>query len=148
MYLAGHKIEDRILLPATSILHNVWIQFAEMLGRDYEALPVRFTDVAFKRATILNENSETTLLYSVNTSTGAFEVENQGEIVASGTIETLPQGYQWPDMPEVKTSPYLPLNKDQVYKAFRLRGYNYTGLFQGIEMIDNEGNPTFESDPR
>ena len=140
MHLAGHKIEDRILLPATSILHNVWIQFAEMLGRDYEALPVRFTDVAFKRATILNENSETTLLFSVNTSTGGFEVENQGEIVASGTISSLTEDYQWPHIPEVVgSSPCLPLNKDEFYKALRLRGYNYTGLFQGIEKIDNEG---------
>ena len=58
----------------------------------------------------------------------------------TGNIKLLAEGESAPVMmPQVPESSYIPLDKHDTYKEFKLRGYNYTGDFQGIEKIDNEG---------
>ena len=99
-----------------------------------------FTNVVLKRATILNEQRVTKLFSTVVTSSGSFQFENEGDVVVSGTVKRLAEGESAPtQIPEVPESAYMPLNKHDAYKEFRLRGYNYTGTFQGIDKIDNEG---------
>ena len=52
-YLVGHKIDGRVLFPATGYLVLAWRALAKMRGELYEEMPVVFSDVHIHRATIL-----------------------------------------------------------------------------------------------
>jgi len=53
MYLTGHVIDGRVLLPVTFYLVLAWKQLANMHGLSYEQTPVCFEDVNIQRDTIL-----------------------------------------------------------------------------------------------
>ncbi|XP_011864122.1 PREDICTED: fatty acid synthase-like, partial [Vollenhovia emeryi] len=48
-YLAGHRIDGRILFPATAYLLLVWKTLAKLRGVDFERLPVVFENVQLQR---------------------------------------------------------------------------------------------------
>ena len=52
-YLTGHKIDGRVLFPATGYLVLAWRTLAKLSGKMYTQLPVVFEDVVIHRATIL-----------------------------------------------------------------------------------------------
>ena len=137
-YLAGHKIDNRILMPATGYLHSIWMQFAENFGRDYQNFPVQFRDVAFKRATVLRGDLDTKITYFLHSSTGVFHVESGGDIVATGKIERLPAGTEESECLPCKSVPGS-MTKEDFYKELRLRGYNYSGDFQTIQQANING---------
>ena len=139
--MVGHKIENRILLPATGYLTFAYMHLSSNIGRAMEDMAVVYTNVVLRRATILSQQTSAKAFCTLNTASGYFQIENEGEITVSGNIKLLPEGESGPFvMPQVPSSSYLPLDKHGAYKEFKLRGYNYTGDFQGIEKIDNEGN--------
>ena len=118
------------------------------LGVPHEKTPVMLTNLVLRRATLLSDQRNAKLFSTLVTSSGNFQYENEGDIVVTGNIKRLPEGEKVPtQMPEVPQSAYLPLDKHDAYKEFRLRGYNYTGLYQGIEKIDNEGEHSLPKVP-
>ena len=138
--MVGHRIENRILLPATAALEIAYGHLSFNIGTTMEDLPVVFTNVVLRRATLLSTQTPTKIFSTFNTASGNFQLQNDGDVVVSGNIKILPQGELAPvEMPQVPESSYLPLKKQDAYKEFKLRGYNYTGAFQGIQKIDNEG---------
>ena len=137
-HLVGHKLEDRLLFPATGYLFLTWLQYTENRGEQFDSTPVVFNNVQLRRATIVSEQRETTLRTMLSGS-GNFEFYNEGDVVVSGQIKSYPENQaNFQPGPREETE-YLPLDTHDIYKEFRLRGYNYSGLFQGIQRIDNEG---------
>jgi len=55
-YLVGHKIDGRVLFPATGYLLLAWKTFAKLNGKGYDEIAVAFDDVDIHRATILPES--------------------------------------------------------------------------------------------
>lgn len=52
-YLVGHKIDGRVLFPATGYLVLAWRALAKLNGLQFETMPVAFENVHIHRATIL-----------------------------------------------------------------------------------------------
>ncbi|EEC04297.1 fatty acid synthase, putative [Ixodes scapularis] len=52
-YLAGHKIDGRVLFPATGYMVLAWKFLAKRSGKPYTEVPVVFENVTLHRATIL-----------------------------------------------------------------------------------------------
>lgn len=141
-YLIGHNIDERILFPATGYLLITWKTFAKLRGVDYEQLPIIFENVKFQRATIMPKEGVVKFLINIFVGTGQFEICENGSVAVTGTISV-------PDdinkmllnipAPILKKSESLELNINDIYKELRLRGYHYSGIFQGIKSISNRG---------
>ncbi|KAK3092037.1 hypothetical protein FSP39_024632 [Pinctada imbricata] len=84
---------------------------------------------------------------SVMKATGEFEICESGALVASGVVHTptepLRTFYDETDNIQTPISPnrlsQIPLSMSDVYKEFRLRGYEYGPTFQGIMKAGNQG---------
>ncbi|OAD52584.1 Fatty acid synthase [Eufriesea mexicana] len=142
-YISGHTIDGRILYPATGYLVLVWKTFAKLRGVDYEKLPVTFENVKFQRATIMSKEGSVKFLINIFMGTGEFEICENGSVAVTGTIST-PENIDKmllniPALVLKNESELLELNTNDIYKELRLRGYDYSGVFQGIKSSHNRG---------
>lgn len=53
-----HRLDGRVLFPATGYLCLVWRTLARALDRNTEQMPVAFEDVTLHQATILPKTGE------------------------------------------------------------------------------------------
>lgn len=58
MYLAGHVINEKNLLPATGYLFFLWERLASLKNQEYINVPIVFEDINFVRATVLSQHNE------------------------------------------------------------------------------------------
>ncbi|KAH8412789.1 hypothetical protein KR009_005739 [Drosophila setifemur] len=137
-FLAGHSIDGRILFPATGYMTLAWMSLAQQQGLDYLRTPVLFEDVVFHRATILGVGTVVKLTLNFFPGSSSFEICEGSSLVASGKIRLMTNAQQ-----EQLQLPYLPgiagankLSTKDIYKELRLRGYDYSGAFQGILESD------------
>ncbi|XP_034937434.1 fatty acid synthase [Chelonus insularis] len=140
-HIAGHTIDGRVLFPATGYLTIVWQTFAKLRGVDFEKLPVVFEDVQFRRATIMPKDGSVRFLINIFDGTGNFEICESGSPAVTGKIhasEDIEKDQLNLPLPVTKQEPeLLNLNTADIYKDLRLRGYDYSGIFQGIKSADN-----------
>lgn len=115
------------------------MHYVDNLGKQFETTPVVFNNVVLQRATILSEQRPAQLNSVLYSGSGRFEFYNDGDVVVKGSVTGYPENLSAFEPAPRKESDWIPLTTDDIYKEFRLRGYNYSGLFQGIQKIDNEG---------
>ncbi|XP_023584963.1 fatty acid synthase [Trichechus manatus latirostris] len=149
-YLVEHRIDGRVIFPATGYLCLVWKTLARALGLVMEQMPVVFEDVTLHQATLLPKTGTLPLEVRLLEASCIFEVSENGNLIVSGKV------YQWeepdprlldnqdglaPAEPAVPAEPAAPscLAQGDVYKALRLRGYDYGPRFQGILETNLEG---------
>ncbi len=74
-------------------------------------------------------------------SNGYFEVTERDTTVVTGNIYKMESSEEEfsKDDKDVDSSE-LPLNSKDIYKEYRLRGYGYEGVFQGISGSNYDGN--------
>lgn len=141
-FLAGHKIDGRVLFPATGYILLVWKTLAKLCGADFERLPVVFENVRFQRATIMPKEGTVKFSIIIFKGTGDFEICENNAVVVSGNIRVSEDiekdQLKLPPLPFTNEKA-LPLNTKDVYKELRLRGYEYRDIFQGIKSCDNYG---------
>ncbi|KAM4844089.1 fatty acid synthase [Thomomys bottae] len=144
-YLVDHRIDGRVLFPATGYLHLVWKTLARSLCLALEQTPVVFEDVTLHQATILPKTGTVSLEVRLLEASHTFEVSDNGNLIVSGKV------YLWEnpdpklfDQPEglgpAESAPASSLAHTDIYKALRLRGYDYGPEFQGILEASLEGS--------
>ena len=142
-HLAGHTIDGRILFPATGYLAIAWKTFAKLRNAEYESLPVIMENVQFMRATIMPKEGPVRFLVNIFEGTGDFEICEGGSPAVTGKIrasENIEKDQLNLTVPACKNDPeLLELTTGDVYKDLRLRGYDYSGIFQGIKSSNNRG---------
>uniref|UniRef100_A0A250Y8F2 Fatty acid synthase n=1 Tax=Castor canadensis TaxID=51338 RepID=A0A250Y8F2_CASCN len=144
-YLVDHRIDGRVIFPATGYLCLVWRTLARALGLALEQTPVVFEDVTLHQATILPKTGTMLLEVRLLEASHTFEVSENGNLIVSGQV------YQW-ESPDPKffdhpedLSPATPtsasfLAQADIYKELRLRGYDYGLHFQGVLEASLEGD--------
>ncbi|XP_008574493.1 PREDICTED: fatty acid synthase [Galeopterus variegatus] len=143
-YLVDHRIDGRVIFPATGYLCLVWKTLARALGLAMEQMPVVFEDVTLHQATLLPKTGTVPLEVRLLEASRAFEVSENNNLIVSGKV------YQWEDPnPKLFNSPgaagptdpsaAFHLAQGDVYKELRLRGYDYGPHFQGILEANLEG---------
>ncbi|XP_049941823.1 fatty acid synthase-like [Schistocerca serialis cubense] len=135
-YLFGHSIDGRNLFPATGYIIMVLQGYCTRRNIDMSRTAVVFEDVRFHRATNVPKNA--VLVFQVMTSSGTneFEVMEGGSVVVTGRFwlggaPMLSDGLEPP-----KPAPGVPMDKKDIYKEMRLRGYNYNGIFRSLISLD------------
>ncbi|XP_053214393.1 fatty acid synthase-like [Panonychus citri] len=144
-FLTGHQIDGRILFPATGYLYVAWQMVCKSLDLEPDEHPIEFYQVQILRATQftsttgqikfvmkINENLGTFLIY-VNESKNVC-LTGKYHLVDKPTINLLPV-----DFKNIKESSDIILQKKDIYKEFRIRGYDYSGSFQGVEEAFDNG---------
>ncbi|KAL0271260.1 UNVERIFIED_CONTAM: hypothetical protein PYX00_008407 [Menopon gallinae] len=141
-FLAGHAIDGRVLFPATGYMTLAWKTFCKLQSKSHLETPVILENVKFQRATIMPKGKGSVkFLVNIFEGSGEFEICEGGSVAVSGIIR-IPENIEnetldLPDQAEVQD--HLPLTKADVYKDLRLRGYDYGGIFRGIQGTDNKG---------
>ncbi|XP_015113130.1 fatty acid synthase [Diachasma alloeum] len=140
-YMEGHVIDGKNLLPATGYLSLVWETIGMMKGELYTEVPVVFEDVRFLRATTLSKDVTFELTITIQKGTGKFEVVEGGVAVVTGTVRHTPNPQQEQISFPItnKEEPEQMTSKD-IYKEFRLRGYQYSGLFRALKSATTDGS--------
>ncbi|XP_064478735.1 fatty acid synthase-like [Ornithodoros turicata] len=134
-YLAGHQIDGRVLFPATGYMVLAWKSLAKRTGKPFHQVPVRFENVSLHRATILPKSGSVKFLVNVMRASGDFEVCEAGTVAASGKIFLVEEGtknFLDKEPPVAPETIAYDLDTENIYKELRLRGYEYSGSFQGI----------------
>lgn len=154
-YLAGHCIEGRALHPATGYLLLAWRVFSLTQRRLYdvcfhdverELIPVEFRSVRLLRAVVLQNDRTAQIYVHYDEATGRFEIKEGGSIVCEGyamSPSEKPNALMYEHVRERlardTASDKLELSADDVYKQFRVCGYDYGKTFQCIEAASRDG---------
>lgn len=142
-YLSGHTIDGRVLFPATGYITLAWKTFAKMRGTTHDRLPVVMENIVFHRATILPKDGSVKFGLNFFDGSGKFEICEGGSLAVSGTIK-IPENIEMEELLldpiDYDTKSGLMLERGDVYKELRLRGYDYAGIFRGINKSDTKAN--------
>ncbi|XP_011313294.1 fatty acid synthase [Fopius arisanus] len=137
-YMSGHIIDGRNLLPAMGYLTLIWETLGMLRGRLYTEVPVIFEDVNFVRATtVTKEPIKITLM--IQKGSGKFEVIEGGAAIVTGVVRTTIDVQSEQIKISASEDEPEPLEAKDVYKEFRLRGYQYSGLFRAIKSANLDG---------
>ncbi|XP_042524650.1 fatty acid synthase [Dipodomys spectabilis] len=144
-YLVDHRIDGRVLFPATGYLYLVWRTLARSLSLTLEQTPVVFENVTLHQATILPKTGTVSLEVRLLEASHTFEVSDSGNLIVSGKVYLWenpdPKLFDHPEGLEPAEPASAPrLTQADVYKALRLRGYDYGPQFQGILDASLEGS--------
>lgn len=145
-YIIGHCIEGRILYPATGYLFLIWRVFSFIKKKIYDAcfqsvenelVPIEFHNVRLTRAVILSQQRSCQIYVHFEEATGKFEVKEGGSTVCEGyarSPEEKPYGLLYESIRQKIEGENLTLelNSDDIYKQFRVSGYDYGETFQNI----------------
>ncbi|XP_050542847.1 fatty acid synthase-like isoform X2 [Daktulosphaira vitifoliae] len=139
-FLKSFTIDDKHSFPYSGYLALVWEGLAKLMYKELVEVPVVFNNVEFLKQTIIPEEGTLNFVLNILTS-GEFELQESGEIVALGQIcysNSLDKILL--DLVSSRSKgEYLPLESNDVYKELRLKGYDYKGILRGIKEIDNIG---------
>jgi len=141
-YLAGHRIDGRIIFPGSGYVMLVWKTFANLHNMDFEQFPVVFENIRFQRGTIMPKEGTVEFLINIFKKTGMFEICEADTVVISGNVRAF--GASERDRSKIQlimsaNKDFLPLNAKDIYKELSLRGYEYRGIFRGIKSCNNDG---------
>lgn len=151
-YLSGHCVEGRVLYPATGYLFLVWRIFSFSKRKIYDAcfhdvekelLPIEFHNVRLLRAIILG-NRVAQIYIQYEEATGRFEVKEGGSVVVDGyafTPTEKPQGLLYESVKDTikKEKLEFMMKNDDIYKQFRVNGYDYGESFRSIIESSADG---------
>ncbi|XP_077296456.1 fatty acid synthase-like [Arctopsyche grandis] len=142
-YMAGHVVDGRNLYPATGYLVLVWETLGMMMGELFTEVSVVFENVRFQRATNIPKEGNLEFVIMIQKGSGNFEIVESNAAVVTGKIyakKDVSQDYHILPEPVEITGPFVRnVSTKDFYKEMRLRGYNYSGMFRGLQSCNIDG---------
>ncbi|XP_076267668.1 fatty acid synthase-like [Rhynchophorus ferrugineus] len=139
-YIVGHVIDGRNLFPAMGYLYMVWDLYASMNYISMMDMKVIFENCRFINAcTMPSEKVKGLSLHvMIHRQSGNFEISHEDTVVVKGRIRmALENETQLTTLEKLDiTNQSIFMNKKDIYKELKLRGYNYTKLFRSLERCD------------
>ncbi|CAH1398203.1 unnamed protein product [Nezara viridula] len=120
-----------------------WQTYAKLHDKEFEKMPVVIEDTQFLRATIMPKDGTVKFLVNIFGGSGEFEICESGAVVVRGKIKES-AGYEKESLSLGSLSKIakdsFELQKKDIYKDLRLRGYEYKEIFTGVIKADGSGN--------
>ncbi|KAI1303654.1 Fatty acid synthase [Halotydeus destructor] len=138
-FIYDHRIDGRILYPATGYLMLAWISFTKFLNCSVWDYAVEFRDIKFHRATVLKKGQETSLNVRYNEATEEFVVIESDTVVVSGYICRRADMAVTHPVADTESDQAILLPAKDIYKELRVRGYDYGQYFQGLHEASSDG---------
>lgn len=143
--MKDHKIDSRILFPATGYLDMLWKRYANLLDVEKESLAVTIRDFHLHHAVIIPDEGDLEFQVRISVSSGTFEINESDSLILNGQIERYNPIKNSFNKGETKTSvdnenSRFSLNKEDIYKELRVRGYDYGPNFQIIQSSSLNGH--------
>jgi fatty acid synthase len=140
-FVKGHKIDGRILFPATGYLFVAWELFSKSLGKSVDELDIEMNDVKISRACILSPDkpSQLTVVFSDIQGKGVrFSILDGEATFASGVISnwtaSKKRKIDFKVMAESEKNG-INLSSSDIYRELRIRGYEYGRSFRSLENV-------------
>ncbi|CAD5118531.1 DgyrCDS7222 [Dimorphilus gyrociliatus] len=133
--LKDHKIDGRLLFPATGYVDILWKRYAGLIGVDKESLSIVIRDFHLHHAVLIPEEGDLEFHVRISASSGVFEINESESLVVNGQIDK----YHAPKASFRREGNNLQLSdddekfqltKEDIYKELRVRGYDYGPNFQ------------------
>lgn len=139
-FFYDHKIDGRVLFPATGYLMMAWRAFSILHNCCPYDFPIEFKDISFERATVMSP-TETNLTLRINEDNGYFVIKEGENVVVKGHIMFYKRPYLEPIAVRLNPPPEdaITLESRDIYKEFRIRGYDYGQFFQGLNTTRSDG---------
>uniref|UniRef100_A0A336MXS7 CSON007968 protein n=1 Tax=Culicoides sonorensis TaxID=179676 RepID=A0A336MXS7_CULSO len=140
-YISGHKIDGRVLFPATGYLFIAWNAFARSMraGDVFKDVAVEISDVKFVRATTLTKGTQVTLTIVMHYGTGRFEISESDATVVTGHIKEL-EKFNGINVSNTPKPDSVVLKTSDFYKELKLRGYHYDGEFKSVLEANSDAS--------
>ncbi|XP_065217200.1 fatty acid synthase-like [Planococcus citri] len=142
-FVKDHVIDGRNLYPGLGYLWLVIETVTRMRNKRNLKTPLVLENVRFERATIVPQKGHLRLLVTIAAGNKHFNVTENGQILASGTVRILENAdketLNVPVHNDDSNSNDVNLSTDDFYKELRLRGYHYKGLFKQVAGVNYEG---------
>ena len=146
-HFADHAVDGLVLYPGTAYLYLAWRAVASWYGEtDYLRFPVDLRKVNISRATKLSQTSVTTFKCHYFADTGAFTVEANGSVCATGLIFPLDPKFKFikpveePKKNSNSNSETLLLDSESFYRELHVRGYHFGKAFQNVLQIRDDSS--------
>ncbi|XP_067207661.1 fatty acid synthase-like [Linepithema humile] len=141
-YMIGHYIDGKNLLPATCYLVLVWETIGMIKNKIYTSIPIIFQDIKFIRATYLSNKNSVNLTITIQKKSGKFEVIEGDSVVVTGEVHAVSNTEQEmvPNDLSVDIDEEEHMTSRDIYKELRLRGYQYSGEFCGLNSASISGS--------
>ncbi|XP_053617682.1 fatty acid synthase-like [Plodia interpunctella] len=139
-FLRGNVIRGKILYPYAAALVAVWDTLAMTTEQKKKQFSVQFSDVHLYAQPILHDRRAFKIQINLHRGTGMFEVLDGDCVVATGYIvgKIVPvKKNVVRQIPEYKG---IYLQSKEVYQRLQKRNYTYSGEFQSISEMSENGS--------
>ncbi|EFN74822.1 Fatty acid synthase [Camponotus floridanus] len=142
IYMTGHVVNRKNLLPATGYLFLIWQMIGWLKKQNHVDIPIVFEDVNFLRSTVLSKQNPVDLTLMIQRGSSKFEIIEGDSCVVTGIVR-IPVNIE----DEKICSAFIDsnnndkeeMNTKDIYKELKLRGYQYTGEFRGLRSASITG---------
>ncbi len=139
-YLNDHRVQDRVLLPATFYVEIVLAAARELYGSG----PFVIEEVEFSKACFLEETEATTIHVVVNPSESTFSVYSRLDepsrpwskhVDGRVRVDQKRGGTEPANLDEVRSRCTVEVAGSECYKRMQQAGLDYGPTFQGLERL-------------
>ncbi|KAL6424537.1 hypothetical protein ACFW04_009934 [Cataglyphis niger] len=142
LYMSGHVINGKNLLPATGYLLLIWQMIGWLKKQNNFDIPIIFEDVNFLHSTILSQENPVNLTLMIQKGINKFEIIEGGNIIVTGTVR-IPINIEnekiCTTFIDRNDNDKEEMNTKDIYKELKLRGYQYTNEFRGLKSASITG---------
>ncbi|KAF7404650.1 hypothetical protein HZH66_003556 [Vespula vulgaris] len=136
-YIKGHVVDGRNLFPGAGYLFLVWETLGTMIEKNHTEISIVMENIKFNRVTAIPKKGTVEMVVMIQKGSGKFEVQEGNAIIITGTIRNIETNISKEKVPVdvIKrnlNNEEVELNEKDIYKEFKLRGYQYSGFFKSI----------------
>ena len=144
-FYTDHRLQDKIIFPATGYIVMIWEMLAKNVGKKIDECPIELENLKIHRAKMLDDNDKITFSIEIE-SNKKIIIKNNNVVVFStiynyidDVVENDDKLRKLLDIEDRSSDSFVFESKD-LYEEFSRRGYDYGIEFQKIRQATFDGS--------